>query len=488
MVRNFSTTPLKTEVKPALTWAKAIMPPAAEFDPTPLPTLAGTLPAGLRGSLYRNGPGRLERGGQRMGHWFDGDGAILAVHFNQKGREGTATGLYRYVKTTGYQDEEAAGKLLYGGYGMTASGSIWRRLTKAVKNAANTSVLALPDKLLALWEGGHPHQLDLQTLETVGLDDLGALKNTWHYSAHPKRDVQTGEIYNFGVSPGKNAILQVYRSNRAGKVVQHNSITLDGVPLVHDFVLAGNYLVFFIPPVRLNPLPVLFQQKSYSDALAWHPEKATQILVIDRNTLEVVSRSEAEPWYQWHFGNGYVDAGGSVVVDLARYQDFQTNQRLQQVAAGHIETTAKATLWQIRLDPQTAKITQMQEVVDRSCEFPTVAPAEIGHASRFTYLSLHRQGVDIGPEIYGAIARFDYHTGTLTEADLGDNRYPTEPIYCADADHPDRGWIVTVVFDGERNSSEVWIFDADQLDAPPVCRLALPSVVPMGFHGTWNPA
>jgi len=39
------------------------------------------IPEGLRGSLYRNGPARLERGGVRVGHWFDGDGAILAVHF-----------------------------------------------------------------------------------------------------------------------------------------------------------------------------------------------------------------------------------------------------------------------------------------------------------------------------------------------------------------------------------------------------------------------
>ncbi|HEY9741210.1 MAG TPA: carotenoid oxygenase family protein, partial [Coleofasciculaceae cyanobacterium] len=53
-------------------WAKAIAQPAQEFPPTPLPILSGKIPEGLRGSLYRNGPGRLERGGVRVGHWFDG--------------------------------------------------------------------------------------------------------------------------------------------------------------------------------------------------------------------------------------------------------------------------------------------------------------------------------------------------------------------------------------------------------------------------------
>ncbi|MHC5827101.1 MAG: carotenoid oxygenase family protein, partial [Nostoc sp.] len=80
-------------------WAGAIAQPAKEFPLTQLPILSGKIPDGLRGTLYRNGPGRLERGDNRVGHWFDGDGAILAVNFT----EGTATGVYRYVQTSGYE-------------------------------------------------------------------------------------------------------------------------------------------------------------------------------------------------------------------------------------------------------------------------------------------------------------------------------------------------------------------------------------------------
>lgn len=192
-------------------WAGAIAKSATEFSPTQLPIISGKIPDGLRGTLYRNGPARLEHGGdangglrQRMGHWFDGDGAILAVNFN----DAVATGVYRYVQTSGYQEEAAAGKLLYGNYGMTAPGPIWNQWQKPLKNAANTSVLALPDKLLALWEAGKPHALDLQTLETWGEDDLGGLTKGLNYSAHYKRDKQTGEIFNFGISPGLNSTLR----------------------------------------------------------------------------------------------------------------------------------------------------------------------------------------------------------------------------------------------------------------------------------------
>ncbi|MEW5857070.1 MAG: carotenoid oxygenase family protein, partial [Cyanobacteriota bacterium] len=185
---------MTTATKPSTrkAWAKAIAQPAQEFPLTPLPLLSGKIPEGLRGTLYRNGPARLERGGIRVGHWFDGDGAILGVQFTDAG----ASGVYRYVQSEGYQEEAKANQLLYGNYGMTAPGPIWNQWLKPIKNAANTSVLALPDRLLALWEGGKPHALDLQTLETWGLDNLSGLSDGLYYSAHPKRDAETGEIFN----------------------------------------------------------------------------------------------------------------------------------------------------------------------------------------------------------------------------------------------------------------------------------------------------
>lgn len=478
----------KLSIKPA--WAIAIDQPAAEFPSTPLHILSGNIPQGLRGTLYRNGPARLERGGMRMGHWFDGDGAILAVHFNSPDFQGEsgATGLYRYVQTTGYQEEAAHGQLLYGNYGMTAPGLFWNKWFKAIKNVANTSVLALPDKLLALWEGGKPYALDLQSLETRGEDDLSGLDNVLPYSAHYKRDPHTGEIFNFGISPGINAQLNLYKSDRTGKIIQKASFPLEGIPVVHDFVMAGQYLIFFIPPVRLNPLPVLMGLSSFGDALEWQPQLGTQFLVFDRETLSLVSRGETEPWYQWHFANGYVDTSGLVIVDLGRYEDFQTNQYLKEVATGQTHTPAQTSLSRITLEPQAGKVKAIEQVLDRDCEFPTIPQHQVGQASRYTYLSVHRQGVDTSGEMYGAIARYDRQTEDITLADFGENRYPMEPIYAPNPQNPDRGWIVTVVYDGNIDQSEVVVLDSDRLDESPVCRLGLPSVVPMGFHGTWRQA
>ncbi len=491
--RYFSLSRMTTTSQPITrrAWAKAIAQPAREFPPTPLPILSGKIPEGLRGSLYRNGPGRLERGGVPVGHWFDGDGAILGVHFNspyQGGERGGATGLYRYVQTSGYKEEAAAGEFLYGNYGMTAPGPIWNQWLKPIKNAANTSVLPLPDKLLALWEGGNPHALDLQTLETRGTDTLTQLQEGAPFSAHPKRDPKTGEIFNFGVAAGLNATLRLYKSDTSGKIFQQGSVPLDGLPLVHDFVMAGQYLVFFVPPLRVNLLPTAIGLNCYSDALEWQPDKGTQVIVLDRETLSLVSRSETEPWFQWHFSNGYVDKDGSIVIDFVRYPDFQTNQYLKEVATGQTHTKTKGTLWRSRLNPQTGKVTQLQELLEKSCEFPVVPPQVEGQVSPHTYLAIHRDGVDISQEMFGAIARFDHETETLTLADMGENRYPSEALYASDALNSEQGWVLTVVYDGNSDTSEVVVFDSNALDEEPVCRLGLPSVIPFGFHGKWKPA
>jgi len=90
---------------------------------------------------------------------------------------------------------------------------------------------------------------------------------------------------------------------------------------VHDFVLAGQYLVFHSSSTD-ESLLVLSGLSSFSDALEWKPSKGTQFLVVDRETLSLVAVKQ-------NLGiSGIllaVDASGAVIVDVVRYEDFQTN-------------------------------------------------------------------------------------------------------------------------------------------------------------------
>jgi all-trans-8'-apo-beta-carotenal 15,15'-oxygenase len=252
-------------------------------------------------------------------------------------------------------------------------------------------------------------------------------------------------------------------------------------------VLAGPYLLFFISPVYLDVWPLLLHQQSFSEALRWQPERGTQILVVDRHTLELIRQGEAAPWFQWHFGNGYVDDAGHVVVDVVRYTDFQTNQFLQEVPSGHPQTVAPSALWRLRVNPLSAQLTEAVQLSDCACEFPVVNPHQVGHATQHLYLTA-RSPQSAPTDLFDALAHYDNASGELTLVDLGGDRYPSEPIFAPHPQDPDQGWILTVVYDAEQCMSQVWIFESEHLSGGPICRLALPQIIPFGFHGTWAAA
>jgi len=57
-------------------WALATADVEGDVAPRALRLVHGRAPAGLAGSLYRNGPAKFRRPGGASQHWFDGDGLI----------------------------------------------------------------------------------------------------------------------------------------------------------------------------------------------------------------------------------------------------------------------------------------------------------------------------------------------------------------------------------------------------------------------------
>ncbi|HEY9891939.1 MAG TPA: carotenoid oxygenase family protein, partial [Candidatus Sericytochromatia bacterium] len=59
-------------------WKKGYESQPNEYDYW-IEDIEGEIPADLKGTLFRNGPGLLEVNGQRIHHPFDGDGMISAI-------------------------------------------------------------------------------------------------------------------------------------------------------------------------------------------------------------------------------------------------------------------------------------------------------------------------------------------------------------------------------------------------------------------------
>ncbi len=87
----------------------------------PTDAIRGTVPAAVRGTFLRIGPGRSQIGGQTFGHWFDGDGMVHALTFD----DGGARYRNRFVRTPKYRAETAAGRIRKRGFGHNAPGGPW---------------------------------------------------------------------------------------------------------------------------------------------------------------------------------------------------------------------------------------------------------------------------------------------------------------------------------------------------------------------------
>ena len=84
--------------------------------------------------------------------------------------------------------------------GTEAAGGFLANIARLPPNLANTNVVEHAGHLYALWEGGPPHELDPQTLETVGVRRFGTeLRWVGSYSAHPCFCPSSGDMFNFGV-------------------------------------------------------------------------------------------------------------------------------------------------------------------------------------------------------------------------------------------------------------------------------------------------
>jgi len=79
-----------------------------ELTKEPLTISKGNNIKNLNGTLLRNGPGILERGGQWVHHPFDGDGMITSIKFEN----GQPFLTNRFVKTKGYLEEEKIDKFI----------------------------------------------------------------------------------------------------------------------------------------------------------------------------------------------------------------------------------------------------------------------------------------------------------------------------------------------------------------------------------------
>ncbi len=449
--------------------------------------IEGSLPAGLEGSLFQTCVGRNKVGGQQFGHWFDGDGVINAVTFVG----GRVHFRNRYVRTEKYLRETAAGRILYRGVGTQIPGGMWKNMFRTPGNAANTNVILHGGKLLALWEGGKPWELDPATLDTVGEYNFsGGLSATQPFSAHPRLDPRTGDLYNFGVFGVPKPKLHFYRVDPEGNMVFNRSQYVGDYSMCHDFALTERHAVFVLCPAFMrHPFRFLLGRSSILESIEFDPTQKTKVVVLDLGTGDIVREFHLDTFFGFHLGNAR-ENGSEVSVDVLCVDDMDVMDGLSDVFMERgddfdfLANGARYTRYTLDLATGAADSSVVAGSI--AGEFPAWHPGHTGRANRYTWLgTIVENGTPYG---FNAFQKIDHDSGELRLHDYGEGRFTSEANFvpAAGASAEDEGYLVSIVYNHARRKSEIVIVDARDM-CEELAVIPLRHHIPFGFHGNFYP-
>jgi all-trans-8'-apo-beta-carotenal 15,15'-oxygenase len=442
--------------------------------------LDGIVPVWLRGTLFRNGSGRNQLDGKWFPHWFDGDGMISAIRFDDDG----VRYANRFVKTENYLDETRAGTIVHRGFGKMRPHGMLGNVFRQPANVSNTSVLVHDGRLLSLWEGGAPFELDPVTLETRRPETFdGKVKA---FSAHPKVDPATGEIFNFGIDYGPRTRLTIYRLDHGG-MQRIAAVALPYPVMNHDFVLTEHHLVFCLGPILVRSARMILGLASFDGALEWDGGKPTRILIVRRDGSGAPHWIETDAFFQFHFANGF-EQDGALVLDLARYPDFATiGEALRTYWRSEWPSLGMARLTRLRVDLANGKVESRTFDTGTANEFPRIDPRRVGRRYRYAYIA--NKPSDSAWGLQHCLSRVDLESGTVDSHDFGQHRYPGEPFFIAkSANGPEaEGIVVTMVYDAAEHRSSIVGLDAADMSGRPLFIARLKHHVPYSLHGTFAP-
>jgi all-trans-8'-apo-beta-carotenal 15,15'-oxygenase len=444
---------------------------------------SGRVPEWLQGTWYINGPARFERAGMRYRHWLDGDGMVCALHFGETGMRFTN----RFVATRKLQDEQAAGRFLYRGFGTAFAGDRLRR-NVILEPPVNVSVYPFAGRLLALGEQTLPYDLDPVTLDTQGEYDFkGALNEVSPFSAHAKFD---RGLLNFGVVfSAKRPTLNVYEFDEDGNQLRRRHYPLRYPHSMHDFGFARNRVVFFLSPFLMKFERFWSDRVSVMESLSWEPELGSRILVTPRLGCE------AEP-FTIEVGEGYClhvincfETGHRLVMDVLLldapvYKQYQPIPNLFCTSP-----RCRPVRYTIDLERRVLEKTTTLDY-DLAQDFPAIDMARAGHrSSDFWVLGMSARPTP-GRKFFDQLAHGSWETGGVKDiytAPAG-NYLCGEPCFIRNPKLAEEAVVICENFCAASEVMSLVLFDALNVRNGPIASIQLRRPVHPGYHTSFAPA
>lgn len=433
--------------------------PMSEELTLPQLHVEGAIPAALDGSYMRTGPNPYAPDPAGY-HWFVGDGMVHAIRL----KDGKASYRNRWIRS-----QEVARQ------GGPAAAPGPRR---GNRDTVNTNVAAIAGRPMALVEAGsYPvaldHDLDGQAYSNFAGTLDGPL------SAHPHFDPATGENHAItydAMSPNEVRHVVI---DAAGHVVRELAIPVEHGPSIHDCALTENYVVVF-------DLPVTFSMKAllggFKFPYRWNREHRARVGLLPRaGAADDMIWCDVDPCYVFHVSNSFEDADGRVVIDLCPYETmFDGGMKGPNGRSQGFER------WTV--DPATRQV--VRTTIDAAPqEFPRPDERFFGKRYRHAWSLALPETEQPGFVADTRLFAHDLETGAKQVRDFGPGRYPGEFVFVPRSEDAaeGEGWLMGLVIDSERETTELVILDTHDFTGAPVATVHIPHRVPPGFHGNWIP-
>jgi carotenoid cleavage dioxygenase len=269
-----------------------------------------------------------------------------------------------------------------------------------------------------------------------------------------------------------NYSVQIF--DAGGKHLKMIPVQFERKGIIHDLQITDNYVIIFYAPAFHS----LEKAMKGEDPFMWEPELGTKIIVIPRDGNGKQMVFETDPFFSWHFCNGF-EKGGKLVIDYIWIRSIP----FAQAQASGAEKQPRR-MHRMTLDLKTKKVVD-EEFSDIFCEFSRVDERKMGKEYRYGFAaSSNREWGDAHG--YNCSGRYDFETGEVELYEFGSEANASEPVYVPnpDSEREEDGWVMSFVHNpGE--GAFLSILSADDFKRGPVAKIHIPGRVPNGFHANW---
>ncbi|KAL5571640.1 hypothetical protein UlMin_021237 [Ulmus minor] len=499
------------------------------IEPVTLKVVQGAVPEDFpSGSYYLTGPGIFSDDHGSTVHPLDGHGYLRAFVFDDnKDVKFMAKYVNTEAKEEEYDWETNTWKFTHRGPFSVLKGGQKVGNTKVMKNVANTSVLMWAKKLLCLWEGGVPYEIESRSLDTVGRFDLingcdsmgdgvGNGGNIWDLAARLLKPILFGVfkmppkrlLSHYKVDTKRNRLLTIscnaedmllprshftfYEFDSNFKLLEKQEFNIPDHLMIHDWAFTDNYYIIFANRIKLDVVGAMTAVSGVTPmitALRANSSKGTSpIYLLPRFSCGLRSRDwrvpvEA-PSQLWllHVGNAFENNNMDIQIQATAcsyhwfnfhklfgydWQSGKLDPSMMNIKQGQNELPHLIEV-SISVDGE-GKNTPKCEVKsmnnwDKSADFPVINPEFSGTKNTYIYASASSGSRRSLPHFpFDMVAKLNVLDNSVRTWSVDSRRFVGEPVFVVKGDGEDNGYILVVEYAVSVQRCYLVILDAKKI-------------------------